>query len=185
MIDHASANRTAGTGRRTAWKGLTVLAPAAAIVLATACAAPAAAPAPAVKARAAAAAAPASISPSPALAVPTAPAAAQPARAAAPAAAQEVTIVTGNGARFSPSALTVRAGQPVRLVLRNEGGAVHDFTLSAGAAGLTEEVNVVAAGGSTASVTFTPTAPGTYEFVCGQPGHEAAGMTGTLTVVAA
>jgi uncharacterized cupredoxin-like copper-binding protein len=46
-------------------------------------------------------------------------------------------------------------------------------------------VRVVAAGKGTGSATFTPAASGTYAFVCSQAGHEAAGMTGSLSAVAA
>lgn len=38
--------------------------------------------------------------------------------------------------------------------------------------------------GEQASVTFTPTEPGTYEFYCTVPGHREAGMIGQLTVTA-
>ena len=161
------------------WKSFIVAAPAAALIFATACGAQATtAPSPAATALTSA---------SPTTAPPTAPPtpAARQAGGAGGADAQEVTVVTRANARFTPSTLTVEAGRPVRLVLRNEGAVVHDLTLRLGTAGLAEQVSVVAAGGSTASATFTPAAPGTYVFVCSQPGHEAAGMTGTLNVVAA
>lgn len=38
-----------------------------------------------------------------------------------------------------------------------------------------------AAGGQSASGTFTIDRPGTYTFICSQPGHEAGGMKGTIT----
>ena len=36
--------------------------------------------------------------------------------------------------------------------------------------------------GQTKSVTFTPQAAGTYQVICSEPGHEGAGMKGTLIV---
>jgi plastocyanin len=98
------------------------------------------------------------------------------------AAVQEVTIVSADGMRFDPATLTVEAGRPVHLTLRNTGQATHDFSLSQGVA---RPVKAVARGGETASVTFTITRPGTYQFVCDQLGHSMAGMKGTITATAA
>jgi uncharacterized cupredoxin-like copper-binding protein len=98
---------------------------------------------------------------------------------------QQVTVVAQDTMRFTPSALTVQAGKPVRLVLRNEGALVHDITLRPGPAGSAKPVRVAAAGRGAGSATFTPAASGTYPFVCSQAGHEAAGMTGALSAVAA
>ena len=36
--------------------------------------------------------------------------------------------------RFEPATLTVVAGRPVRLTVRNQGSTTHDFTLSKGVA---------------------------------------------------
>jgi uncharacterized cupredoxin-like copper-binding protein len=36
--------------------------------------------------------------------------------------------------------------------------------------------------GQTATVSFTPTVAGTYEYYCDVPGHKDAAMKGTLTV---
>ena len=69
-------------------------------------------------------------------------------------------------------------GQPVQLTLRNTGVAQHDFTLTDGVA---QPVKITAAGGQTASGTFTIESPGTYTFECSMPGHAAAGMQGSLT----
>ena len=92
--------------------------------------------------------------------------------------AQPVTVAVGNSMQFAPRSLTVRAGQPVELTLRNGGGLPHDFVLAEGVSG---PVKIEAQGGQTARGTFTLEAPGTYAFVCTVPGHAAAGMTGTLT----
>jgi nitrite reductase (NO-forming) len=96
---------------------------------------------------------------------------------AASAAAQQVTLTTGNAMSFDPSSITVRAGQPVQLTLRNEGQMVHDFTLADGVA---QPVKVTAMAGQTASGTFTIDTPGTYSFDCSMPGHAGAGMRGTI-----
>jgi plastocyanin len=98
------------------------------------------------------------------------------------AAVQEVTVVSADAMRFDPATLTVEAGRPVRLTLRNTGQATHDFSLTQGVA---RPVKVVARGGETASVTFTLTRPGAYQFVCDQLGHAMGGMKGTITATAA
>ena len=43
-------------------------------------------------------------------------------------------------------------------------------------------LKVVAKPGQTVTLDFTPTAKGTYEYVCTIPGHKEAGMKGTITV---
>ena len=91
---------------------------------------------------------------------------------------QPVTVTVGNSMHFAPPALVVRAGQPVELTLRNGGSIPHDFTLAGGAS---DPVKLEAQGGQTARGTFTIDTPGTYAFVCGVPGHAAAGMRGTIT----
>ena len=97
---------------------------------------------------------------------------------ASPAGAQQVTLTVGNAMYFAPSSLVVRAGQPVELALRNEGGIPHDFTLAEGAS---RAVKIEAQGGHTARGMFTIDTPGTYAFVCSVPGHAQAGMRGTVT----
>jgi len=93
--------------------------------------------------------------------------------------AQRLTVLASDAFRFEPSSITARAGQPVELTLQNDGQISHDFTLTEGATG---PVKAVAAGRQTATGTFTVEGPGTYRFVCSQPGHAEAGQVGVLTV---
>ena len=97
----------------------------------------------------------------------------------APDGTQHVTISVGNGMKFQPSAVTVRAGQPIDLTLRNEDASAHDLTLKEGVA---QPVNLTANGGETTSGTATFDTPGTYTFECSIPGHALLGMRGTITV---
>lgn len=90
---------------------------------------------------------------------------------------QKLTIKAQDTMRFAPDSVTVQAGQPVQLTLENDGALVHDFVLTQG---VDQPVKVEANGKSSASTTFTITKPGTYTFACAQPGHEAAGMKGTI-----
>ena len=91
---------------------------------------------------------------------------------AGPDGAQQVTLTVGNSMSFDPSTITVRAGQPIELTLRNTGQLPHDFTLSDGVA---QPVKISASG------TFILATPGTYTFECSMPGHALAGMRGTIT----
>lgn len=102
---------------------------------------------------------------------------------------------------FAPATLEVTAGQPVKLTLQNTGALEHDFSVmeipmeghaeeSGGMEhdmpGMAEEpeLHVAAAAKQHATLEFTPTKPGTYEFWCTVSGHKDAGMTGTLVVKA-
>src|SRR5438067_187067 len=93
--------------------------------------------------------------------------------ASGPDGAQQVTLTVGNSMSFDPANITVRAGQPVELSLRNTGVMPHDFSLSDGVA---QTVKIAAGGGQTSSGTFTIDNAGTYTFECSMPGHAAAGM---------
>jgi nitrite reductase (NO-forming) len=95
-----------------------------------------------------------------------------------PTGAQQVSVEVGNSMSFAPATISVRAGQPVELTLRNGGLIPHDFSL---AEGVSQAVKIEAGGGSSASATFTIDRPGSYTFTCSVPGHEAAGMKGTIT----
>ena len=98
--------------------------------------------------------------------------------AASAAGGQQLTIKVVNGVQFEPCAVSVRAGEPVELTLQNETPIDHDFVLTEGVA---EPVKIIAPGGRVGSGTFTLRQPGTYRFICSMPGHEAAGMAGTIT----
>ena len=78
--------------------------------------------------------------------------------------------------RFEPAALTIPANTAVRVILPNNGVAPHSFNIDA----LNIHTEDDPGGGST-EVTINAPA-GTHEYYCDVPGHEAAGMVGTLTV---
>ena len=110
-----------------------------------------------------------------------------------------LAAVEGRPWRFEPSLLEIVVGQPVKLILINDGRAEHDIEVAGlEAEGIQvlgvvthdgghaqHEADVVAAHampGTTASVIFTATEPGEYEFICTIPGHKEAGMVGRLIV---
>jgi uncharacterized cupredoxin-like copper-binding protein len=93
------------------------------------------------------------------------------------ASAQTVNMSALDTFKYDPNTITGKVGQPIHVVMVNKGTLVHSFVIDALSV---KQENVQ--GGATADFTFTPTAAGTYKFYCDTPGHEAAGMVGTLTV---
>ena len=81
--------------------------------------------------------------------------------------------------QFDPPTLSAKAGQPIQVTLDNSGQLVHDFSVTEG---VSQPVKSTAQPGQKAVSTFTIDKPGTYTYFCGQPGHEEAGMKGTLTI---
>jgi uncharacterized cupredoxin-like copper-binding protein len=82
--------------------------------------------------------------------------------------------------RFVPSRFVkVKPGSQVTVQLRNTGTLVHSFFSPE----LGVATSVKVPGGQSGTVTFTaPQAPGTYRFVCDEPGHTEAGMVGEAVV---
>ena len=81
--------------------------------------------------------------------------------------------------KFDPPTLTAKAGQPIQVTLDNTGQLLHDFSITEG---VSQPVKSTAQPGQKAVATFTIDKPGTYTYFCSQPGHEQAGMKGTLTI---
>jgi len=79
--------------------------------------------------------------------------------------------------KFTPNTFTVKAGQKVTVKLENKGTVLHDFSIDS------LKVAQTVQPGKTETVSFTaPSSAGDVVFYCNQPGHEAAGMKGTMTV---
>jgi len=78
---------------------------------------------------------------------------------------------------YSPSGLTVQAGQPVTLNVTNAGPAPHTFTIT----GVTDSGSI--ASGTSKAVQFSVAQPGSLTFFCTI--HGANVMSGTLTVTPA
>ena len=79
--------------------------------------------------------------------------------------------------KYDSLAITAKVGQAVTVNLQNAGALEHSLVIDA----LNVKLEHVQAG-QTGSITFTPTAAGTFDFYCNVPGHKEAGMKGTLTV---
>jgi plastocyanin len=93
---------------------------------------------------------------------------------AAPQQSGSLTVVTQDF-MFVPATLNATAGQEVRVAIKNEGKAEHNFSITA--FGVNKDLKP----GESATVTFTPKTPGNVEYFCEY--HKASkNMVGTLTV---
>lgn len=119
-------------------------------------------------------------------------------------ATEQAVTVAARDIEFGTERIEATAGVPIELTLVNEGALDHDFSIVEiplrGEVGGAEEeemeghdmtmemeeldVHVSAAAGQSATITFTPSAPGEYEYFCTVPGHRESGMVGTLVVTA-
>jgi uncharacterized cupredoxin-like copper-binding protein len=109
-----------------------------------------------------------------------------------------VRISGSDAMRFSPAELTVRQGETIRFVVRNEGKVMHELVL-----GTLQELAqhaewmrrfpnmeheepymVHLAPGQSGEVIWQFTRPGDFHFGCLVPGHFEAGMKGRIRVVA-
>jgi len=97
-----------------------------------------------------------------------------------PAEAAEKTVeIKMKNIKFVPSAVSVAKGDNVTLVLINEDGFAHTFTMDSLA---DYNLNIEFAAHESKNVTFQANKAGTFGFHCDVVGHKSGGMTGTLTV---
>lgn len=87
----------------------------------------------------------------------------------------ELTILAQD-IKFDVKTLNAKVDQPVKLTYINQGSIDHAFKID----GMVDEYQVKP--GQTHLFQFTPTQAGQFKFVCAMPGHEPAGMVGTLVV---
>jgi plastocyanin len=92
-------------------------------------------------------------------------------------AALELVAGPGSELKFDQTSLEASAGE-VTITMTNDGDLPHNVAIKG--EGVDEKGEIVQNGG-TSTVTATLEA-GEYTFYCSVPGHEAGGMTGTLTV---
>ncbi len=78
--------------------------------------------------------------------------------------------------KFDLTTIEAKVNQPVNLTYINEGSIDHTLAIP----DLIDEQKIRP--GQSAEFTFTPKHTGQFKFVCTLPGHEMAGMVGTLTV---
>jgi len=82
--------------------------------------------------------------------------------------------------KFDPSSISVKPGSAT-FFLVNSGSVPHDMVIIGPSGNRLAASELVQAGNSSA-FTVSNLAAGSYTFICDQPGHEASGMKGTLSV---
>jgi len=107
-----------------------------------------------------------------------------------------IRISMSDKMRFTPNHVSVKLGETVRFVLKNEGKLMHEFVI-----GTQDELDQHAAmmkkypgmehdepfmahvaAGKTGEIIWTFNRPGDFGFACLIAGHYEAGMIGTVTV---
>lgn len=86
-------------------------------------------------------------------------------------------VVKGDEYSFSPSSLTLRAGEKIKLIFNNVGSLPHNFTIE----GLGVTTKTIG-GGKSDRIEFTVEKSGTYATFCSVGNHRAQGMEGALEV---
>ena len=86
--------------------------------------------------------------------------------------------VAASGLSFVKSTATASAG-PVVIRSKNPQSLGHDIAIRGNDVDMKGDI---VSGGGVSMITIPDLAAGTYTFYCSVPGHEAAGMKGTLTV---
>ena len=112
---------------------------------------------------------------------------------------QEITLTMNDNMRFSPSVITVKQGDTVRFVVKNQGKQMHEMVigtkkdLDAHAALMVKFPNMEhdepymahVSSGKSQNLIWTFNRAGDFEFACLIGGHYQAGMAGKITVLAA
>ena len=112
------------------------------------------------------------------------------------AARRTVTFRMTDAMRFTPDRITVKQGETLRIVLRNDGKLLHEFVL--GTQSVLEEHAALmmkfptmehsepymahVAPGKSGEIVWTFNRPGDFDFACLIPGHYQAGMVGKIRV---
>ncbi len=101
------------------------------------------------------------------------------AAAAVPEGALQISAAADNALAYDTSSLSAKAGK-VTIAMENPSVLDHNVAVKTESGRVLATGAVVGQGGT--SVATATLAPGTYVFYCSVPGHEAAGMKGTLAV---
>ena len=110
-----------------------------------------------------------------------------------------ISVSMGDEMRFTPDAITIKQGETIRFVVKNDGKQMHEMVI-----GTKKELDAHAAqmvkfpsmehdepymahvsSGKSQSLIWTFNRAGDFEFACLIAGHYQAGMVGKITVMAA
>ena len=89
--------------------------------------------------------------------------------------AREVTLIASER-EFAPAIIHATVGDPITIVLVNDGVVEHDVEIA------DFGLHLHTPTGESLKGSFIPDKTGTFEFACEIPGHRLAGMVGTLVV---
>ena len=87
-------------------------------------------------------------------------------------------VIEASEYKFSPSQISVKKGETVKITLKNVGRMQHDFFVE----GLPGANIDLTSAGSTNSIMFTPSQKGTFTTFCSVGTHRQLGMVGKLIV---
>jgi len=85
-------------------------------------------------------------------------------------------FITGKNFTFTPSTITVKKGDTVKITFKSEGGA-HDLTIP----DFNVQTNILQSG-KEEIIQFTADKTGTFEYFCSVGNHKQMGMKGQLVV---
>ena len=112
---------------------------------------------------------------------------------------QVITLIMNDSMRFTPNAITVKQGNTVRFVVKNDGKQMHEVVIGT-KKDLDEHAALMVkfpkmehdepymahvAAGKSQNLIWTFNRAGTFDFACLIAGHYQAGMVGKITVLAA
>ena len=81
---------------------------------------------------------------------------------------------------YTPNKFDAKVGEKLTFKITNKGTLDHSLVIAGADGAVITRVDVKL--GSTATLDFTPSKAGTYQFYCDVPGHKESGMTGTINV---
>ena len=113
-------------------------------------------------------------------------------------ASRSIEVAMSDDMRFKPDRISVKLGETLRFVVRNDGQVLHEFVIGTKAAndkhaalmlkfpGMEHDEPYMAhvAPGKTVEIVWTFNRAGQFEFACLIAGHYQAGMVGAITVAA-
>jgi len=112
---------------------------------------------------------------------------------------RSIEVGMADNMRFTPDRITVKLGETVRFVARNNGKVMHEFVIGTKAENEKHAALMIkfpnmehdapymahVPPGKTGQIVWTFNRAGEFEFACLIAGHYSAGMVGTITVSAA
>ena len=88
----------------------------------------------------------------------------------------DALVISAEQMRFGQDEIQLKVGQTVTIVLDNADFYAHSFDQD------DQNVHVNMPAREQVTATFTATRPGVFDFYCGVPGHQQAGMVGKIIV---